>query len=285
MWWVFFMENNQPEVLADRVRWFDDWFALEDIASGITAIGEPRYHYRNWNYLIEGDDLALLFDTGPGLRNIAPVVASLSKKQLIVVPSHLHFDHVGNLDKFPNIAMADLPLLRALDQNGLIQESADLFLGDWENHKWPQFSVSRWLAIGSHIDLGGRTLEVLHTPGHSPDSITLFLQPDNILLVADYIYPGALYAQVPGSNLAEYLSSANALLAHCPMSCRLFGAHGADPAPQGQRAPEMKMADIVELQLALAKLKEEGGQPENTVINERMSLLASKAAFAPWQSP
>jgi hydroxyacylglutathione hydrolase len=279
------MENNLPEALADGLRWFDDWFALEDIASGITAIGEPRYHYRNWNYVIEGKDSALLFDTGPGLCDIAPVVASLTKKPLIVVRSHLHFDHVGNLHKFSSIAMADLPLLRALDQNGVIQENADLFLGDWENLKWPYFSVSRWLAIGSEIDLGGRTLEVFHTPGHSPDSITLYLKPDNILLVADFIYPGALYAQVPGSNLADYLSSADALLAHCPRSCRLFGAHGADPAPQGQRAPELKMADIVDLQRALAKLKNEGGQPENTVINDRMSLLASKAAFAPWQSP
>lgn len=278
------MENNLPEVLAPELRWFDDWFALENIAPGITAIGEPRYHYRNWNYLIEGKDSALLFDTGPGLRDIALVVASLTKKPLIVVPSHLHFDHVGNLHKFSSIAMADLPLLRALDQNGVIQENSDLFLGDRENLKWPHFSVSRWLAIGSKIDLGGRTLEVLHTPGHSPDSVTLYLKPDNILLVADFIYPGALYAQVPGSNLADYLSSADALLAHCPRSCRLFGAHGADPAPQGQRAPEMKMSDIVDLQRALAKLKNEGGQPENTVINDRMSLLASKAAFAPWQS-
>jgi hydroxyacylglutathione hydrolase len=285
MWWVYTMENNLPEALADGLSWFDDWFALEDIAQGIIAIGEPRYHYRNWNYLIEGDDAALLFDTGPGLRDIAPVVASITKKPLIVVPSHLHFDHVGNLHKFSSIAMADLPLLRALDQNGVIQENADLFLGDWENLKWPHFSVSRWLAIGSEINLGGRTLEVFHTPGHSPDSITLYLKPDNILLVADFIYPGALYAQVPGSNLADYLSSADALLAHCPRSCRLFGAHGADPAPQGQRAPELKMTDIVDLQRALAKLKNEGGQPENTVINDRMSLLASKDAFAPWQSP
>ena len=92
-------------------RWFDDWYATEQIAEGVTAIGEPHYHQVNWNYLIEGQTRALLFDTGPGIRNIAPVVESLTSKPLTVLPSHMHFDHTGNLHRFSNIAMADLPIL------------------------------------------------------------------------------------------------------------------------------------------------------------------------------
>ena len=34
------------------VRWFDDWYAIEEIAPGLFAIGEPKYHQINWNYLI-----------------------------------------------------------------------------------------------------------------------------------------------------------------------------------------------------------------------------------------
>ena len=41
-------------MLAEGVRWFDDWFAIETIAPGVHAIGEPRFHQVNWNYLIEG---------------------------------------------------------------------------------------------------------------------------------------------------------------------------------------------------------------------------------------
>ena len=39
-------------MLAEGVRWFDDWFAIENIVPGIHAIGEPRFHQINWNYLI-----------------------------------------------------------------------------------------------------------------------------------------------------------------------------------------------------------------------------------------
>jgi hypothetical protein len=41
-------------MLAAGVRWHDDWYAIEEIADGVFAIGEPRYHQINWNYLICG---------------------------------------------------------------------------------------------------------------------------------------------------------------------------------------------------------------------------------------
>jgi hypothetical protein len=107
------MVRKKPDMLAQGVRRFDDWFAIENIAPGVHAIGEPRFHQINWNYLIEGQHTALLFDTGPGVRDISEVVRTLTKLPLIALPSHLHFDHTGNLHRFQNIALADLPVLRA----------------------------------------------------------------------------------------------------------------------------------------------------------------------------
>jgi glyoxylase-like metal-dependent hydrolase (beta-lactamase superfamily II) len=56
--------------------------------------------------------------------------------------------------------------------------------------------VSEWLALGHVIDLGGTRLEIMHTPGHSPDSVLLLAIDANILFAADFIYPGPLYVQV-----------------------------------------------------------------------------------------
>jgi hydroxyacylglutathione hydrolase len=75
-----------------NVRWFDDWYVIDEIAPGLYGIGEPKYHQTNWNYLIVGGERALLFDTGPGLRDISPVVASLTDRPVTALLSHLHFD-------------------------------------------------------------------------------------------------------------------------------------------------------------------------------------------------
>ncbi|MDE2446313.1 MAG: MBL fold metallo-hydrolase [Alphaproteobacteria bacterium] len=279
------MVHAEKAALAPNVFWHDDWFALQKIAPGITAIGEPKYRDRNWCYLVEGQHQSMLFDTGPGLRNIATVVAQLTNKPLLTLPSHCHYDHVGNLEHFSQIAMADLPILRQAERGGWMTEPPNLFLGAKENMSWPRFQVSSWLPIGTEIDLGARTATLLHTPGHSPDSISLHVLPDNILLVADFIYPGALYAQLPGSNLADYLTSAKALKTACSATSRLFAAHGADPAPRGQCAPEMVKADLVDLINFLKKLKELEITPPESRVNDRMTLLTSPASFASWQSP
>ena len=38
-------------MLASGVSWLDDWFAIEEVAPGVIAIGEPRFHQINWNDL------------------------------------------------------------------------------------------------------------------------------------------------------------------------------------------------------------------------------------------
>ena len=267
--------------MGKSVRWFDDWYAIEEVANGVTAIGEPHYHQVNWNYLIQGEDAALLFDTGPGVRNIAPVVHALTSKPLTVLPSHMHFDHTGNLHRFNNLAIADLSVLRACFSDGLLRATDDLYLGHLEDMVWKPVPVSSWLPVGHKIDLGGLSLEIIHTPGHSPDSISLWNAADNVLLAADFIYPGPLYAQVPGANLEDYLNSANNLLGIINPETQVFCAHGGND----QRAPSMTTADIADMRQALAALKASGETPESTVVNSKMTLLASKAAFAPWQAP
>lgn len=271
-------------MLAQGVNWFDDWFAVESIAPGVHAVGEPLYHWFNWSYLIEGNDRSLLFDTGPGLRNIAPVVTSLTSKPLTVLPSHMHFDHTGNLHQFPRIVMADLAVLRACEREGVFYASDDLFIGHDEGLVWKPVRVTAWWPVGYRIDLGGRQLEIVHTPGHSPDSISLLDTQANVLFAADFIYPGDLYAQVPGSDLQEYLDSTDRLLPLINEETKIFCCHGKPDEAGNHRAPQMSQRDIFDLGAALKGLKISGHRPSETTINKRMTLLAKDAAYASWQA-
>jgi hydroxyacylglutathione hydrolase len=277
------MNGTKQNILAKGARWFDDWYAIEDIAPSVFAIGEPLYHQTNWNYLIIGSDNALLFDTGPGVRNIEPVVKTLTQKPLTVLPSHMHYDHTGNLHRFNHIAIADLPVLRACDVDGVLHATDDLHLGHYESMVWKPVRVREWLPIGHRIDLGGVRLEIIHTPGHSPDSISLWNARENALLAADFIYPGPLYAQVPGSNLQDYLTAAQQLSTMLNDQTRIFCAHGKPDGDGRHRAPQLQRSDIVDLITTLEKLKASGEMPGETMINAKMTLLASEAAFKAWQ--
>ncbi len=272
-------------MLAPGVHWFDDWFAVEAIAPGIHAIGEPRFHQINWNYLIEGGERALLFDTGPGVRDISAVVSALISKPLTVLPSHMHYDHTGNLHRFTRVALADLSVLRACMSGKILHASDDLFRGSQEGMTWKPVSISEWWPIGHRIDLGGRVLELIHTPGHSPDSVSLLEGQANILFAADFVYPGPLYAQIPGADLAAYLASAEALLPLLDPATQILCAHGQADGEGKHRAPVLHRGDIADLAAALGGLKASGQQPTSWPVNARMSLLTWGSAFASWQRP
>lgn len=268
------------------IRWFDDWYAIEEVAPGLFAIGEPKYHQINWNYLIIGRERALLFDTGPGLRDISPVVASLTQKPVTALLSHLHFDHTGNFHRFTDRALTDLPILRAcVGGDGMFVAPEPMFLGSYENMRWVPMSIGQWWPVGHRIDLGGTSLAIIATPGHSPDSISLFDEDREILLAADFLYPGNLYGQIPGASLPDYLAAAQALGYSLPANTLILGAHGEDDT---HHAPRLSRSDLTDLATALTAIRDKamapaGQNPERFVINERLALLAGPEAYRAWR--
>jgi hypothetical protein len=98
--WRWYLSSGNPAMvagdisLAKPLRWFDDYYVLAELGDGAYAIGEPRYGQCNFSYLIVGSERALLFDTGPGIRDITKVVKALTSLPTVALPSHLHFDQL-----------------------------------------------------------------------------------------------------------------------------------------------------------------------------------------------
>ena len=266
----------------------DDWYAVQEIDERTFAIGEPLYQQQNWSYLIVGETGTLLFDTGSFCRDITGVVERRLRGTLTVLPSHMHFDHLGNVTKFDSVAIADLPMLRDCVQEGLLTPTEELFLGSFEGNTAPSFSVSRWIPVEEVIDLGDRCLRVLHTPGHSVDSVSLYSRDENRLFAADFIYPGDLYGQVPGASLPEYLECARRLCELIDDDTQIFCAHG-DVAEDGEHtAPLLGLSDVEALRSGLQKIRHDAAswsaQPEWRVeISPRLSLIISPEAVADWR--
>lgn len=106
-------------------------------------------------YIIEGNDKALLIDAGtniPGLRKIAE---SITSKPLTLVATHVHPDHTG-------AAINDFPYIYI---NAADMVNVPEFMSEYKGEK-------RFLKDGQIFDLGGRQIEVVFTPGHTPGSTT-----------------------------------------------------------------------------------------------------------------
>lgn len=260
-------------MLAHGVTWLDDWFCHREVAPGIHAIGEPRFHQINWNYLIIGRDSALIFDSGTGVRDIRAVIRRLTDLPLTCLPSHLHFDHVGNLHLFDDVAIADMPMLRAFERDGVLQHPGERFLGEKEGMTWKPIKVSQWWPIGHDIDLDGRHLEIVHTPGHAPEHISLWDAATDTLLAADFIFLGALYGQVIGADLEAYAATAEMLLQRLPDKVSIFGAHGMPDEMGKHDAPQLQKQDLKDLLTTLKSLNNNSTLPERAEVNARMYLL------------
>ena len=257
---------------------------VEALAVGVFAIGEPRYYQQNFSYLILGSERAILFDAGPGHRDIRPVATSLTDLPITFIPSHFHYDHIGNTITFENVAVVDLPYLRERAPEGRLQLSPEEHFGEVEGFATPTLEVDEWLAPGSKIDLGGRALTVLYTPGHTEDSISLFDPASGFLFSGDFIYPGPLFAFLPNSGMGDYLQGTEKILNVASARTRIFAAHRVE-APG---APELEPRDVMDLQSALhairnGELEGAGFYPRVYPVNERMELHAEPPWLQNWE--
>lgn len=265
-------------------RMVDDYFAVQELGSGTFAIGEPRYYQQNYSYLIVGEKRALLFDSGSGTRDISGVVASLTSLPVTVMVSHLHFDHLGGIVPFDHLAMIDVPQTRADVADGRFTPTRYEYLGLIDGRPPPSMRVAEWLVPGAVIDLGGRSLTVLSTPGHTASSAALFDPVSRRLFIGDYVYPTVLYAFLPGASLSSYQQTAQRLLATLPAETVLWTAHCCRKG-EGISAPWLDMADLRDvdtvLRRALAGAAKSGGfYPRVFLVNGQMTL----ATGFPWNN-
>jgi glyoxylase-like metal-dependent hydrolase (beta-lactamase superfamily II) len=273
----------EPIDQGPGARWADDYYTIERVDERTFAIGEPRYPQQNYNYLILGSKRAVLFDAGPGIRDIRPVAKMLTDLPITFVPSHFHYDHVGGDFTFERVAIIDLPHVRARIANDALTLTAMEHLGIVEGYERRTFHVSEWLTPGASMSLGDRRLRVLHTPGHTPDSISLFDEESGVVFSGDFIHPGSLYGFLPNSSMKEYVDGAETMLGAIPEDVRILGAHRVE-APG---LPELAFDDVKDLRETLEAVRQryqdgEGSYPRSFVVNERVTLLAEPRWLQRW---
>jgi len=238
-WWD---SLPRPEWSAfERIEHDQDWFEVFRVADGVFAVYEPGQFEEVISFLITGEQRALLFDTGLGIGDMARLTAQLTDLDIIVLNSHSHYDHVGGNAGFATIWAPDTEYTR---RNAAGNEPEDLaeFVGEgWVWKPFPEgfvaagyrnlpYTISRTVADGDVIDLGGRQLEVLQTPGHAPDAICLLDRANRMLFTGDTFYLAPLYAHLEGSDFLEYVATAKRLAGLVGQVDRLLTSHNVPVA-------------------------------------------------------
>jgi len=140
-------------------------------------------------YIIEGEDKAMLIDTGTDCKALDQVVRRITQKPLYVVLTHNHPDHAGNIYYFDEIYMHP--------------NDTAIHLGN-DEYKGKIHFVKE----GDVFDLGGIKLDVYLMPGHTPGSIILVDKASGICYSSDAFGSGAVWLQLqPNTPMSIYLQS------------------------------------------------------------------------------
>ena len=215
----------------------DNWLRVAEVAPAIWRIDELYIEpsVRGLIWVIEGTELRLIFDGGCGLIPLNRRLPWLFERPHIAVASHTHFDHIGAMHLFAETACHPLEadILANPDQVSVqilpfLEENSAIIADPTSGFRPKDYHIkgvspARLIDDGDLFDLGGRVLEVLFTPGHSPGHVALFERSTGDLFSADSIHELPLVDDIPGA-CRETLIATHARLRALPVQ-RVFPGH------------------------------------------------------------
>ena len=192
---------------------------------------------------------AIVVDPGDDVDRILEILRRHQLKVLAIVSTHTHIDHVGGLAQLHRITgapvlfhEADLPLYRGLDMQA-----------QWLGIPTPEtVRIQDFVKEGDTLRWGSFGAQILHTPGHTPGSISLVVQPkeaesraadepphlhlgaqqkpapgSSVLLAGDTLFHGSIgRTDLPGGSYPQILRSIREKLLVLPDELRVLPGHG-----------------------------------------------------------
>lgn len=168
---------------------------------------------------------AIVIDPGDDIDEITDILERHGLTVKIIAITHAHIDHIGGADK-----------LRALTGAPVYMNSSDSFLAEhlstqaaWLGMKTPPNpGIDRPAHEGDILRAGGIEAHVLHTPGHTPGSIALYLPAEEKLIAGDTLFQGSVgRTDLPGGDFSQIAASIRHKLYTLPETTIVYPGHGA----------------------------------------------------------
>jgi hydroxyacylglutathione hydrolase len=190
------------------------------------------------NCSILGDEAtgeAIVIDPGDEIDRVQEILTRHRLRAKYIVATHAHIDHVGGIEKLKRATgaavvmhQADLPLYQNVGMQA-----------EWLGVAPPGIvDVDQLLKEGDRLHSGALELEVLHTPGHSPGSLSLHMpggQPK--IFSGDTLFQGSIgRTDLWGGSFQEIMRSIASKLMVFPDGTPVFPGHGAPTTIGRERA-------------------------------------------------
>jgi glyoxylase-like metal-dependent hydrolase (beta-lactamase superfamily II) len=195
----------------------EDWYRIERRADDVTYICEPHIEefYRCNMWHVRGRDRDMLVDSGMGVVSLREWVPLVTERALTAIASHTHFDHIGCHHEFPDrcVHEAEAHILANPTNSATLADpyvTDDIFTRlpplpyTSADYRLKSAPATRILTDGDRIDLGDRSFDVIHTPGHSPGGIALWEAATGILFSGDIVYDGPLIEDTYHADADDY---------------------------------------------------------------------------------
>lgn len=164
-------------------------------------------------FLVAGSEKALLIDTGASLPNAREIAESLTDKPIELIYTHGDGDHTSGTAAFASCRM----------------HPAD-YTNCKVGEKYPGCSLVP-VTDGEIIDLGGRTVRIIHIPGHTYGSIALIDSQTRILFTGDSVQDGHVFMFGGHRDPASFAASLEKLIAAEADYDTVVPCHGSPELP------------------------------------------------------
>jgi glyoxylase-like metal-dependent hydrolase (beta-lactamase superfamily II) len=177
-------------------------------------------------YIVGDSDCKVAAVVDPG-GHVGAIRSALERHGLEckwIINTHAHFDHVGGNAELKRVTQAQI-LIHATEEGELsnLAKHAVLFGMSVDNSP----PADRTIDQGDEIDVGGIKLKVLHTPGHSPGSISLVIEGESKILVGDLVFAGSIgRTDLPGGSYEVLLKSVKDKIFPFDDETKLYPGHG-----------------------------------------------------------
>jgi len=197
------------------------------------------------NCSIFGDEQsreAVVIDPGDEIEDIQAILKKHALRVKAIVITHAHIDHIGGAQKLKAATGAPV-YLNANDQE--LYDNIDMQAG-WLGMATPERTeIDVDAREGEKLTLGPAEFHILHTPGHTQGSISLWIPAENKLVAGDTLFQGSIgRTDLPGGNMRQILSSIHEKLLPLDDAVVVIPGHGPNTTIGRERERNPFLQDL-----------------------------------------